>query len=107
MSTEETAIERIEKKLDRIETALYGTGNPHGGFLFQQFSVLEGKVTVLDAKIDSVESKLEAKFDKMFGFAKLVVSIAAVPFYAVVIPISIQVALPIIRGWMSGRQVCV
>ena len=44
MSAEETANERIEKKLDRIETALYGTGNPHGG-LFQQFLVLEGKVT--------------------------------------------------------------
>ena len=67
MSAEETAIERIE-------TALYGTGNPHGG-LFQQFAALEGKVTALDAKIDGVEKK----FDKMFSFAKWMIVVVAVP----------------------------
>lgn len=84
MSAEETAIERIEKKLDRIETAFYGTGNPHGG-LFQQFSVLEDKVTALDAKIDGVEKTISAKidgvekkFDKMFSFAKWMVVVVAI-----------------------------
>ena len=39
MSAEETATERIEKKLDRIETALYGTDNPHGGFVPAIFGI--------------------------------------------------------------------
>lgn len=104
--------ETVEGKLARIDTALYGTGNPHGG-LFQQFAVLEGKVTALDAKIDGVESKLEAKidgvektisakidgveekFDKMFNFAKWTIAIVA-------IPILIEVVLPMIRRWTGG-----
>ena len=106
MSAEETATERIERKPARINTELYGTGNPHGG-LFQQFPVLEGKVTALDAKIDGVESKLEAKidgvekkFDKIFSFAKWMIVVVAVP-------ILLEVVLPMIRSWVSGRQVCV
>ena len=62
MSAEETENEKINKKLDRIETALYGTGNPHGG-LFQQFAALNGNVPTLDAKIDGVEKAINAKID--------------------------------------------
>ena len=102
----------LRKDVNRINTALYGTGNPHGG-LFQQFSVLEGKVTAIDTKIDGVESKLEVKidgvektliakidgvneqFDKMFSFAKWTIAIVA-------IPILIEVILPMIRRWTGG-----
>ena len=124
MSAEETANERIEKKLDRIETALHGTGNPHGG-LFQQFSVLEGKVSTLSSeikgvektlieKIDGVESKLEAKidgveknFDKMFSFAKWVVGglVGTVVIFAV--PIFVEIVLPIIRKWMGFSVIAI
>ena len=125
MIAEETAIERVEKnlkrvekKVDDIETAIRGTGNPHGG-LFGEFEALKGKVTTLNtkidgvqetliAKIDGVESKLEAKIDgvkeifvKMFGLFKWSVGIAAVPFCAIVIPIFIEVVLPIIKKWVS------
>ena len=93
--------ETVEGKLARIDTALYGTGNPHGG-LFQQFAVLEGKVTALDAKIDGVEKTISAKidgveekFDKMFNFAKWTIPIVA-------IPILIEVVLPMIRRWTGG-----
>ena len=114
MSAEETAIERVEenlktveKKVDSINTALYGTGNPHGG-LFAKIEGLEGKFTALEVKIGGVESKLEAKidgvekiFDKMFGLFKWSVGIAAVPFCAIAIPIFIEIVLPIIRKWMG------
>ena len=101
----------LRKDVNRINTALYGTGNPHGG-LFQQFSVLEGKVTMLSTKIDGVESKLEVKidgvketlvakidgvnekFDKMFSFAKWAIAILAVPIF-------IEVILPMIRRWIG------
>ena len=43
MNDEETLNEEIKKKLDRIETALYGTGNPRGG-LFQQVSTMSAKI---------------------------------------------------------------
>ena len=104
----ETANERIEKKLERIEMALYGTGNLHGG-LFQQFAALEGKVSALSSEIKGVEKALtakidgvEKKFDKMFNFAKWTVGIAVVLVCAVVVPIFIEVVLPIIRSWGSG-----
>ena len=125
MSAEETAIERIEKnlktvenKVDSINTALYGTGNPHGG-LFGKFEGMEGKFTALDVKIDGVketliekitgvESKLESKidgvnekFDKMFSFAKWVVGGLAGTVVIFAIPIFIEIVLPIIRKWMT------
>ena len=93
--------ETVEKKVDRIETALYGTGNPHGG-LFQQFSVLEGKVSTLSTEIKGVEKTLIAKidgvnekFDKMFSFAKWTVVVVAVPIF-------FEVVLPMIRRWIGG-----
>ncbi len=113
MSAEETAIERVEKKLEKIEkkvdsinTALYGIGNPHGG-LFGEFKALE-------VKIDGVESKLEAKidgveriFDKMSGLFKWSVGIASVPFCAIAIPIFIEIVLPIIRKWMGFSVIAI
>ena len=109
----------LREDVNRINTALYGTGNLHGG-LFGEFKVLEGKVTTLSTeikgvektlttKIDGVESKLEAKIDgvkeifvKMLGLFKWSVGIAAVPFCAIVIPIFIEVVLPILRKWIGG-----
>ena len=92
--------ETVEKKVDRIEIALYGTGNPHGG-LFEQFAALEGKVSKLDTKIDGVKETLIAKidgvnekFDKMFSFAKWAIAILAVPIF-------IEVILPMIRRWIG------
>lgn len=98
----------LREDVNRINTALYGTGNPHGG-LFQQFSVLEGKVSTLSTEIKGVEKTLIAKidglnlkidgveknFDKMFNFAKWTIAIVA-------IPILIEVILPMIRRWTGG-----
>ena len=96
----------LRKDVNRINTALYGTDNPHGG-LFQQFSVLEGKVSTLSTEIKGVEKTLIAKidglntkidgveknFDKMFSFAKWTVVVVA-------IPILVEVILPMIRRWI-------
>ena len=102
----------LKNKVEKIETALYGTGNPHGG-LFQQFAALDGKVTALDAKfegkftalsseIKGVEKTLtakidgvEKKFDRMFSFAKWTIAI-------VTIPILVEVVLPMIRRWTEN-----
>ena len=99
------AVQKVSKRVEKIETALYGTGNPHGG-LFERFAALEGKVDgmekTLTAKIDGVESKLEAKidgvnekFDKMFSFSKWAIAILAVPIF-------IEVILPMIRRWTEN-----
>ena len=92
--------EKVEKKVDRIDTALYG-GNPHGG-LFERFAALEGKVSTLSTEIKGVEKTLTAKidgvnekFDKMFSFAKWSIAIVA-------IPILVEVVLPMIRRWTGG-----
>ena len=99
--------ETVEKKVDRIEIALYGTGNPHGG-LFERFTALEGKVSTLSTEIKGVKETLIAKidgveknFNKMFSFAKWAVGVAAVPICAVAIPIFIEVVLPILRKWIG------
>ena len=91
----------LQNKMGKIETALYGTGNPHGG-LFERFAALEGKVSKLDTKIDGVKETLASKidgvnekFDKMFSFAKWAIAILAVP-------ILIEVLLPMIRRWTEN-----
>lgn len=91
----------LQTKVGKIETALYGTGNPHGG-LFQQFAALEGKVSTLSTEIKGVEKTLTAKidgvnekFDKMFSFAKWAVAILAVPIF-------FEVILPMIRRWTEN-----
>lgn len=127
MSAEETA--DIKKRLESIETAIQGTGNPHGG-LVGRIEGLEGKVATLNVKIDGVketliekidgvESNLEAKIDglkgnleakidgvnekfgKMFNFAKWSIGIASVPFCGIVIPIFIEIVLPIVKKWVG------
>ncbi len=97
----------LRKDVNQINTALYGTGNPHGG-LFGEFKVLEGKVTTLSTEIKGLEKTLTAKIDgvkeifvKMLGLFKWSVGIAAVPFCAIVIPIFIEVVLPILRKWIG------
>ena len=87
----------LQTKVGKIETALYGTGNPHGG-LFQQFAALTTKVDgvekTLTAKIDGVEKNL----DRIFSFAKWAGGIAA----AMAIPIFIEVVLPIVKKWIEN-----
>ena len=94
-------VDHIRKDVDSINSALYGTGNPHGG-LFGKFEGLEAKIDgvkeTLITKIDGVNEK----FDKMFSFAKWAVGVAAVPICAVAVPIFIEVVLPIIRKWTGG-----
>ena len=80
----------LQTKVEKIETAFYGTGNPHGG-LFQQFAALT-------AKVDGVEKTLE----KMFSFAKWIGGIAVVLICAVVVPILLEVILPIIQKWIGN-----
>ena len=80
----------METRLENVETALYGTGNPHGG--------LFGKFEALNAKIDGVEKTLE----KMFSFAKWIGGIAVVLICVVVVPILLEVILPIIRKWIGN-----
>ena len=72
--------------MGKIETALYGTGNPHGG-LIQQFAALT-------TKVDGVEKNL----DRIFSFAKWAGGIAA----AMAIPIFIEVVLPIVKKWIEN-----
>ena len=91
----------LQTKVEKIETALYGTGNPHGG-LFQQFAALEGKVSTLSTEIKGVEKTLTAKidgvnekFDKMFSFAKWAIAILAVPIF-------FEVILPMLRRWTEN-----
>ena len=87
----------LQTKVEKIETALYGTGNPHGG-LFQQFAALTTKVDsvekTLTAKIEGVEKNL----DRIFSFAKWAGGIAA----AMAIPIFIEVVLPIVKKWIEN-----
>lgn len=91
----------LKNKVEKIETALYGTGNPHGE-LFERFAALEGKVSTLSTEIKGVEKTLTAKidgmnekFDKMFSFAKWAIAILAVPIF-------IEVILPMLRRWTEN-----
>ena len=79
--------ETVEKKVDSINTALYGTGNPHGG--------LFGKIEGLEAKIDGMDKN----FDRMFNFAKWTVGGLFVIF---AVPIFFEIVLPILRKWIGG-----
>ena len=67
------AVQKVSEKVGKIETALYGTGNPHGG-LFQQFATLNAKVDGMDKS-----------FDRIFSFAKWTVGglfvVFAVPIF--------------------------
>ena len=95
----------LQTKVDNIETALYGTGNPHGG-LIQQFAVLSTKVDgvekTLTAKIEGVESKLEAKIDSVEKTLNRILSFAKVAAVGLGIPILIEVLLPMIRRWTEN-----
>ena len=95
----------LQTKVEKIETALYGTGNPHGG-LFQQFAALTPKVDgvekTLTAKIDGVESKLEAKIDSVEKTLNRILSFAKVAAVGLGIPILIEVLLPMIRRWTEN-----
>lgn len=106
------AVQKVSERVGKIETALYGTGNPHGG-LFGKFEALDGKVTALDAKfegkftalsseIKGVEKTLTAKFegmdknfDKMFSFARWVIGGLAGT-------ICVAIILPIIQKWIEN-----
>ena len=99
--------ETVEKKVNRIDTALYGTGNPHGG-LFQQFAVLDGKVSTLSSEIKGVEKTLiakiegvEEKFDKMFSFAKWIFATLIFPIWAASLTVLIKILWPTIQKWMG------
>ena len=88
------AVQKVSEKVDKIETAPYGTGNPHGG--------LFGKFEALTAKVDGVESKLEGKiddmdknFDRMFNFARWVIG-------GLVGTICVAIILPIIQKWIGN-----
>ena len=72
----------LQTKVDNIETALYGTGNPHGG--------LFGKIEVLETKIDGMDKN----FDRMFSFAKWTVGGLFVIF---AVPIFFEIIWPIIK----------
>ena len=95
----------LKNKVEKIETALYGTGNPHGG-LFGKFEALDAKIDgvekTLTAKIDGVESKLEAKIDSVEKTLNRILSFAKVATVGLGIPILIEVLLPTIRRWTEN-----
>lgn len=81
------AVQKVSERVGKIETALYGTGNPHGG-LCGEFEALTTKVDGMDKKLAVLSTKVDGmdkNFDRMFSFAKWTVGglfiIFAVPIF--------------------------
>ena len=90
------AVQKVSERVGKIETALYGTGNQHGG-LCGEFEALTTKVDGMDKKLAVLSTKVDGmdkNFDRMFSFAKWTVGGLFVIF---AVPIFFEIIWPIIK----------
>ena len=88
------AVQKVSEKVEKIETALYGTGNPHGG-LFGKFEALETKIDGVDKTLTAKIDGMDKNFDRMFSFARWVIGGLAGT-------ICVAIVLPIIQKWIGN-----